>query len=84
MQHTSSELNLSLILNYEMIAAEMSFLLGRQSLAGGNLIYITFVAARMMRMMMISTITPIIIIILMFFHQYFLATRVDVFWNESA
>lgn len=33
---------------------------------------------------MISTMTPIIIIILMFFHQYFLATRVDVLWNESA
>lgn len=37
-----------------------------------------------MRMRMISTMTPIIIIILMFFHQYFLATRVDVLWNESA
>lgn len=33
---------------------------------------------------MMDTITPIIIIILMFFHQYFLDTRADVFWNESA
>lgn len=47
-------------------------------------IYITFVAKRMMRMRMVSTTTPIIIIILMFFHQYFLATLVDVLWNESA
>lgn len=47
-------------------------------------IYITFVAKRMMRMRMTSTTTPIIIIILMFFHQYFLATLVDVLWNESA
>lgn len=44
----------------------------------------TFVAKRMMRMIMISTMTPIMIIIFMFFHQYFLATRVDVLWNESA
>lgn len=44
----------------------------------------TLVAKRMMRMMMINTIMPIIIIIFMFFHQYFLATRVDVLWNESA
>lgn len=54
------------------------------SLKSSGLIYITFVAKRMIRMMMIRTITPIIIIILMFFHQYFLATREDVLWNESA
>ena len=55
-----------------------------QSGAGKEAAYITFVAARMMRIRMISTTTPIIIIILMFFHQYFRATRVDVFWKESA
>lgn len=42
------------------------------------------VAAKMMRIRIITTITPIMIIILIFFHQYFLATRVDVLWNESA
>lgn len=49
-----------------------------------DLFQITLVAAKMMRMMMITTIMAIMIIILMFFHQYFLATRVDVLWNESA
>lgn len=44
----------------------------------------TFVANRIMRITITSTITPIIIIILMFFHQYFLATRVEVLWKESA
>lgn len=48
------------------------------------LFQITPVAAKMMRMRMTTTIRPIMIIILMFFHQYFLATRVDVLWNESA
>ena len=33
---------------------------------------------------MIATITPMMIIIFVFFHQYFRATRVDVFWKESA
>lgn len=44
----------------------------------------TPVANRMMRMMIIATITPMITIIFMFFHQYFLATLVDVLWKESA
>lgn len=47
-------------------------------------IYITLVAKRMMRIIMISTTMPMITINLMFFHQYFLATRVEVLWNESA
>lgn len=51
---------------------------------GAALHQMVCVAAKMMRIRMITTITPIIIIILMFFHQYFLATRVDVLWNESA
>lgn len=55
-----------------------------QSWVKTNMIYITPAAARMMRMTMIRTITPIMIIIFMFFHQYFLATRVDVLWKESA
>lgn len=38
----------------------------------------------MMRITMINTTTPIMIIILIFFHQYFLATRLDVLWKESA
>lgn len=45
---------------------------------------ITFVANKMINTMMASTTTPIIIIILVFLHHIFLATRVDVFWNESA
>lgn len=64
--------------------SEMIELSLQSSVRVQSLFQITPVAAKMMRIRMITTIRPIMIIILMFFHQYFLATRVDVLWNESA
>lgn len=75
------ELKRSLVRAIKRVQVSLQSFLPR---VGGDDVYITFVAARMMRMMTISTITPIRIIILTFLHQYFLATRVDVLWNESA
>lgn len=77
-QHLQGKKNFAKIL---LGGARIAFPVLGQSAA---LFQILPVAARMMRIMMIATMTPITIIILMFFHQYFLATRVDVLWNESA